>query len=146
MSPRAETARKRRAHRAEALFALGVLAAAAVLFALFGGFAPQAAGEGGEARTVATVARDGKVLETVDLSSVEAPYTFEVADVRGRNVVAVEPGRIRVVEADCPDRVCVDMGWIDGPGLPIACVPHGLAITVAVEGKGASDDLDATTR
>lgn len=68
-----------------------------------------------------------------------------VGGTRGVNVVAVEPGRIRVAEADCPDEVCVHTGWIDGPATPIACVPHGLTVTVAREG-GDGDGLDAVAR
>ena len=60
-------------------------------------------------------------------------------------MVAVEPGRIRVAEADCPDEVCVHTGWIDGPATPIACVPHGLTVTVAREGDDG-DGLDAVAR
>lgn len=132
---------KRRARKAELLFAVAVLAAAAGGFAL--AYAADTAHPDGHA--VATIARDGAVIDTIDLDAVDEPYTLRLEDERGVNVVAVEPGRIRVAEADCPDEVCVNTGWIDSAATPIACVPHGLTITVAREG-GASDDLDAVAR
>lgn len=89
--------------------------------------------------------RDGVAIETIDLDAVKNPYTLRLEDERGVNMVAVEPGRIRVAEADCPDEVCVHTGWIDGPATPIACVPHGLTVTVAREG-GDGDGLDAVAR
>lgn len=132
---------KRRAGKAELLFAAAVLAVAVGGFAL--AHAADAARPDGHA--VATIARDGAVVDTIDLDAVDEPYTLRLDDGRGVNVVAVEPGRIRVAEADCPDEVCVRTGWIDGPATPIACVPHGLTITVAREG-GAADGIDAVAR
>ena len=121
---------KRRASKAELLFAAVVVAVAVGGFAV--AHAAGAANPSGHA--VATIARDGVAIETIDLE-----------DERGVNMVAVEPGRIRVAEADCPDEVCVHTGWIDGPATPIACVPHGLTVTVAREG-GDGDGLDAVAR
>lgn len=132
---------KRRARKAELLFVVAVLAVAVGGFAL--AHAAGAAHPDGHA--VATIARDGAVVDTIDLDAVDEAYTLRLDDERGMNVVAVEPGRIRVVEADCPDEVCVHTGWIDGPATPIACVPHGLTITVEREG-GAPDGLDAVAR
>lgn len=132
---------KHRAKKAELLFAAAVVAVALGGFAL--AHAANVAQPDGHA--VATIARDGAVIDAIDLDAVDEPYTLRLDDEHGLNVVAVEPGRISVVEADCPDEVCVHTGWIDGAATPIACVPHGLTITVAREG-GASDGLDAVAR
>ena len=140
-APSTAPAQRARAHRAEALFAAAVAAIAVVAFAL--AQAPGANADG--AHAVATIARNGTAVQTIDLATVEAPYTLQLEDESGANTVAVEPGRIRIVEADCLDKVCVGMGWIDGPGRPIACAPHGLTITVECEG-GGSDDVDAIAR
>lgn len=137
----AKPARRISARRAEALFAAVVAAIAVIAFAL--AQASGAAADGSHA--IATVSRNGTAIQTIDLAAVEAPYTLQLEDERGWNTVAVEPGRIRIVAADCPDEVCVETGWIDGPGRPIACAPHGLTITVECEG-GASDDVDAVVR
>lgn len=134
---------KRRTGKAELLFAAVVLAVAVGGFAL--AHAVGVSAEGGSGHAVATIARDGAVVDTIDLDAVDEAYRLRLDDERGMNVVAVEPGRIRVVEADCPDEVCVRTGWIDGPATPIACVPHGLTITVEREG-GAPDGLDAVAR
>ena len=48
----------------------------------------------------------------------------------GSNTILVEQGRIRVIEANCPDQVCVRQGAISGGYVPIACVPHGLVIDI----------------
>lgn len=133
-----------RAHRAEAAFAVAVTLLAAILLAAQVGAVAQT--DGGH--PTAVIARDGQVVQTIDLSAVEEPCELRLEDARGYNVVQVEAGRIRIAEADCPDRVCVHAGWIDTPGKPLACVPHGLTITVEgrASGEGDADGIDAVTR
>lgn len=48
----------------------------------------------------------------------------------GRNLIRVEDGAVMVVQADCPDKVCVHTGPIRQEGEVIACLPHGLIIYI----------------
>lgn len=82
------------------------------------------------ARTVEIVL-DGKVLKTIDLSQVSVPYTLTIEDHKGGyNVLLVEPSRICVSQANCPDQICVSQGWLYDQPAPIVCLPHGLVIRV----------------
>ena len=81
-------------------------------------------------KTIANVYMDGECIRSVDLSAVTEPYTFTVTSHRGTNVVKVEKGRIRVIEADCPDKVCVRSGWISDSAAPVCCLPHKLVIRI----------------
>lgn len=79
----------------------------------------------------AQIVQDGKIIRTIDLSSVKEPYEFEVKDESGgNNTIRVERGRIAVIDADCPDKVCVNQGYIDNGAVPIVCLPHKLSITI----------------
>ena len=69
----------------------------------------------------------GKVLYTLDLSR-ESDRTFDVKADSGVNTVEIKDGRIRVKSADCPDKTCVDMGWLSSSAMPVVCLPHGLVI------------------
>ena len=69
----------------------------------------------------------GKVLYTLDLSQ-EADRTFEIKADSGSNTVEIKDGKIRVKDADCPDKTCVRMGWLDSAAMPIVCLPHDLVI------------------
>ena len=91
---------------------------------------------------VARIYQNGTCVEEIDLSRVTQPYTLELADDSGgSNTVRVEPGRICVSAADCPDQICVHQGWLtDGAG-SIVCLPHDLVIQI----EGASD-VDAVTQ
>ena len=83
------------------------------------------------AGTTVQIIQDGTVLREIDLSRVKEPYSFAVeAPDGGFNRVEVEPGRIRVVEADCPDGICISQGWLSDQTVPIVCLPHRLIIKI----------------
>ena len=86
----------------------------------------------------ARILRDGVLLEEIDLNQVEESYTLTFEDERGTNTVLVEPGRIRISKADCPDQVCVNQGFISDGTVPIVCLPHRLLVEIV----GAEGDLD----
>ncbi len=79
---------------------------------------------------------DGTLYKTVDLS---APTSFTVTTEHGYNEICVSDGKISVVAADCPDKVCVNSGWINGGAVPIICLPHRLEIRIVSK----QDDIDA---
>lgn len=81
----------------------------------------------------------GKVLYTLDLGK-EKDRTFDVKTDGGVNTIEIKDGRIRVKEADCPDKTCVRMGWLDSSAMPIVCLPHELIIEF-VDGDGGVDAI-----
>ena len=91
--------------------------------------------------TEVNIVQDGAVLYTVDLALAEN-QTFEI-EYEGRiNVVQIEDGRIRMLEAECPDQTCVHMGWLNSGAMPIVCLPNHLSIEYAASGN----DVDAVIR
>ena len=111
------------------LLLAGAVAASAAVLLLRDGSAPS---------PTARITRDGVLLEEIDLETVDQPRSFTLEDGSGTNTVQVERGRIRVSEADCPDQVCVNRGWISDGTVPIICLPHKLIIEI-VGGEGALD-------
>ncbi len=82
--------------------------------------------------TTAQIYVDGVLVRSVDLDAVETEERFTVEGGGGVNEICVQPGQIRVEEADCPDQICVLQGWISSPeDLPLVCLPHGLLIEIA---------------
>lgn len=78
---------------------------------------------------VVGIYQNGQLIKQIHLDTVTVPYTFTVETPDGGyNVVSVEQGRICVVEASCPDGVCVDTGWISDGLIPIVCLPNELVI------------------
>ncbi len=86
---------------------------------------------------IVEIVQDGEVLYRLDLAA-EEDQILEV-EYEGRiNRIEIQDHQIHVLEADCPDQVCVDMGWLDSAA-PIVCLPNHLVIQFT-EG---SDSLDA---
>ena len=55
---------------------------------------------------------------------------FIVETQYGYNTILIKDGKIGVVEADCPDKTCVNMGFTDNHTHPIICIPHRLEIII----------------
>ena len=80
---------------------------------------------------VAEVYQDGELIKTIDLNTVTAPYEFTVNGEGGAyNVIRVEPGKIAITEASCPDKVCVHTGYISDSLMPITCLPNHVIIRI----------------
>lgn len=92
--------------------------------------------------TIANIYQDGNLIHSVDLSSVITPQTLEFAGAV-TNTVAIERGRIRIVEATCPDQICVHQGWISTGVAPIVCLPNSLVIRVE---RTTDENIDAIAR
>ena len=78
----------------------------------------------------ARITLDGELYREIDLRAVTVPYEFTIETESGSNTVRVEHGRIAVISADCPDKICVQRGWAEDSLLPIVCLPHRLVITL----------------
>ena len=48
----------------------------------------------------------------------------------GSNTLVIEKGRAKVLDADCPDKLCVKEGWVEYTGQCITCLPNKLTVTV----------------
>ncbi len=91
---------------------------------------------------VVEIRQDGRLVQSIDLTQVQESYSLVVTDEKGgSNTILVEPGRICISHADCPDQVCVRRGYLTDSAAPIVCLPHRLVIQAAGE-----TDLDAVAQ
>ena len=78
--------------------------------------------------------------ETVAVLPLSRDTEITVGEAQGfRNVIEIRDGKVRVREADCPDRLCVRQGWISREGESAVCLPHKLVVAV----RGGAPGLDA---
>lgn len=54
------------------------------------------------------------------------------------NLIKVENGKVRIEDANCPDKLCVRSGSISRPGKPLVCLPHKITIEI----EGIEKDID----
>lgn len=77
---------------------------------------------------VAKIYVDGQCVRSIDLNQVTKRETITIPGKSGYNTICVEQGRIRIIEADCPDQICVNSEWLTDSARPIVCLPHRLVI------------------
>lgn len=83
---------------------------------------------------------DGEVTQSYSLSE---NVEFEIKTGKNNeniNVVAIENGKVRVTEADCPDGICKEYRPISYVGQTIICLPH--KVVVEIVGENTKTDLD----
>ena len=107
------------------LFVSAVIAAALVLWQ------PQA--------NTAEIYQNGELIIRLSLSQNAETNTYTIENETGWNIITVDNGRVRVSDADCPDRACVHQGWLSGAA-PIVCLPHRLVIKLV---KTETNNFDA---
>lgn len=83
------------------------------------------------------IVQDNEVLYRLNLADAE-DQIIEIAYEGRVNVVQIENHKIRMLEADCPDHICMNMGWLDS-AMPIVCLPNHLVVQFADTGT----DIDA---
>lgn len=104
---------------------LALLALCALLCLLF---LPKAA-------TEAEIYVDGALWGRVKLTEAQ------ILEVSPHNRVEVQPGRVRMLWADCPDGLCMKQGWSSAPAKPIVCLPGGVTVVPG----GGSSEVDGVT-
>lgn len=66
------------------------------------------------------------VLEEIDLNT-DGIYEIEVA--LGNLSVEVKEGQYRVIDVDCPDKICESVGWVKkGSETLIVCLPNNIVL------------------
>lgn len=73
------------------------------------------------------VTRQGEVIAVFPLSE---DHTETFTDTSGSNTLEISDGTAKMIDADCPDHICVKTYPISSPGETIVCLPHKLVIEV----------------
>ncbi len=74
---------------------------------------------------IITIQSNGKVIKKIDIGSVSETYEFDVKH-NGTNTIRVSKDKIEVIEADCPDKICIEQS--KNGIFPVVCLPHQLVI------------------
>lgn len=80
--------------------------------------------------TQAVVQVNGSVYKEIPLSEHHGTDTFTIQTNSGYNTVVVQDQTIGIVEADCPDKICIQEGFIRNPGETTVCLPHKVMIEI----------------
>ncbi len=87
---------------------------------------------------------DGKEVDHYSLASMEGktiPYETEF----GKNLVRIEQGEVFIIEADCPDKLCIQEGKISKPGQVLICLPNRFMVEL-MSADDSEPDVDVYLR
>ena len=86
---------------------------------------------------------DGKVYQNLSLAK-DQKLEIPTED-GGRNVLSIQDGHANMIEANCPDGLCVKQAKISHKGETIVCLPHKVVITVLDDTKESDTEVDGHT-
>lgn len=97
---------------------------------------------------VLTKKKGSTVLITIDGKeykrlSLEQDQELTIDTQYGHNHLVIENGYVKMKEADCPDRICVEHARIHFQNETIVCLPHKLVVEVI---DGETGDIDVIAK
>lgn len=76
----------------------------------------------------AIIRQEGRIFAEIDLRSRKL---LEVPGPLGTTLIAIEPGRARVVSDPGPRQYCVRQGWLMRPGEIAICAPNRVSLQIS---------------
>jgi hypothetical protein len=70
---------------------------------------------------------NGELYERVNVNE-QKTVTIET-DI-GKNVIQIDHGKVTMIEADCPDKVCLNTGTIEKVNRSIVCLPNKVHVQI----------------
>lgn len=80
---------------------------------------------------------DGKTYGTYSLKE---DQTIKIQSIHGSNMVKIQNGKVSVIQANCPDKICVEHYAISKTGETICCLPHKMVVEVIKSKEEAKID------
>ncbi|MFT8350668.1 NusG domain II-containing protein [Clostridium saccharoperbutylacetonicum] len=81
-------------------------------------------------RTYAEITVEGKLIKKIPLSEHRGDETIDIKTAYGYNTLEIKDQSIKVVDADCKDKICEKSGFITDPGKIIVCLPHKMMVEI----------------
>lgn len=89
----------------------------------------------------ASIRTQGRLVRSVALAAAGGQAVYDIPGKLGTTRIEVDGARVHVLQAPCPNQLCVRQGWIARAGESLVCVPG--EVVVRIEGAAP---LDAVTR
>lgn len=80
----------------------------------------------------------GKLFKKLPLDNNSSEKITVETDL-GTNVIEISNGKVRVIDADCPDKICIQDGAISTPGSMLVCLPHKVVVQIKGQNTEADD-------
>lgn len=83
---------------------------------------------------------NGKEIKKIIFDKKIVGKTIPIKTEFGYNLIEIGEGRVRVIEADCPDQIDVKQGYISKTNELIVCLPNRLVIEIIGEEEDGEVD------
>ncbi|HWP97139.1 MAG TPA: NusG domain II-containing protein [Syntrophomonadaceae bacterium] len=111
------------------------IAAIAVLFMAWNTFVVSH-----DQQITAVITQNGNVIKQINLNDLKNPESIYINEPI-KQVIIAEKGRIRFLESDCPNQICVKTGWLTKSGDRAVCLPSKVVITIV----GGNKEVDSVS-
>jgi thiamine biosynthesis lipoprotein len=81
------------------------------------------------------IEQEGQLVYEGELAAAEGELRFTGS--AGEYVAEVRSGRVRMLTAHCPDKLCLKQGWVEHFYEPIVCLPQQVVISITEEKRGS---------
>lgn len=82
-----------------------------------------------EAPLIAKIEKDRELIREIDLTKVTEREQIHLED-DNNVIIEVETGRIRFLNSDCRDNICINTGWLSQEGQNAVCLPARTVVSV----------------
>ncbi|WP_289129619.1 NusG domain II-containing protein [uncultured Clostridium sp.] len=88
--------------------------------------------------TYAEITVEGKVYSKIPLSAHKGKEVIDINIDGHENKIVIKDDTIRMIDADCPDSLCIYQGKISRVGQSLVCLPN--KVMIEIKGNFVDDD------
>ncbi len=85
-----------------------------------------------------------KTIKEEYFYNLDQKKSIEINGETGKTIIEVDNGRFRFIESACPNKDCINTGWISYPNYPVICLPN--KVSAYIISKKENDLFDSITR
>jgi hypothetical protein len=82
----------------------------------------------------------GELYKRLPLEKTSENTAFTVENEFGKNIVEISDEKVKIVDADCDDKICVKSHAINKAGEAIICLPHKVVVRIIGKGEQETDE------
>lgn len=88
---------------------------------------------------------DGEEINTIEFSEEIIGKTYTIETEFGKNVLQFGDGEVKIIEASCLDKLCIEQGTIKDVGQLLVCLPNRLVIEIKSIDDVTTPEIDSFT-
>ena len=86
--------------------------------------------------------KQGQLIEITKDNQIYGYYSLnedQIIKIDQKNTIQIKNQKVKMIQATCPDHLCIKQGKINKKGATIVCLPHHLVVEV-IEGNEGKED------